>query len=136
MIFDVEQAKNAKYVLLMDPLDVSSNIDVNVSVGTIFSIYRRITYAGSSVTEDDFLQPGSAQVAPGYVVYCSSNMLVYTTGYGVHGFTYNPSLGLFCLSHEKVRFPENDNMYSINDGNYIKFPRSVKKYIKYCPEQD
>lgn len=97
VIFDVERTENAKYVLLMDPLDGSSNIDVNVSVGTIFSIYRRITSAGSPVTEDDFLRPGSAQVAAGYVVYGSSTMLVYTTGYGVHAFTYDPSLPMILL---------------------------------------
>lgn len=136
VIFDGERAENAKYVVLMDPLDGSSNIDVNVSVGTIFSIYRRITPIGTPVTEEDFLQPGNAQVAAGYVVYGSSTMLVYTTGYGVHAFTYDPSLGVFCLSHEKVRFPATGNLYSINEGNYIKFPRGVKEYIKYCQEQD
>ncbi|QTF07015.1 class 1 fructose-bisphosphatase [Brenneria izadpanahii] len=136
VIFDGERAENAKYVVLMDPLDGSSNIDVNVSVGTIFSIYRRITPLGIPVTEDDFLQPGNKQVAAGYIVYGSSTMLVYTTGHGVHAFTYDPSLGVFCLSHEKVRFPEKGNMYSINEGNYIKFPMGVKKYIKYCQEQD
>ncbi|MDU6411367.1 MAG: class 1 fructose-bisphosphatase [Yersiniaceae bacterium] len=131
-----EGAEDAKYVVLMDPLDGSSNIDVNVSVGTIFSIYRRISPIGTPVKEEDFLQPGSAQVAAGYVVYGSSTMLVYTTGCGVHAFTYDPSLGVFCLSHEKVCFPEKGNMYSINEGNYIKFPLGVKKYIKYCQEQD
>ncbi|QCR34932.1 class 1 fructose-bisphosphatase [Nissabacter sp. SGAir0207] len=131
-----EGAENAKYVVLMDPLDGSSNIDVNVSVGTIFSIYRRISPIGTPVKAEDFLQPGSAQVAAGYVVYGSSTMLVYTTGCGVHAFTYDPSLGVFCLSHEKVCFPEKGNMYSINEGNYIKFPLGVKKYIKYCQEQD
>ncbi|CPR16796.1 class 1 fructose-bisphosphatase [Brenneria goodwinii] len=136
VIFDGERAENAKYVVLMDPLDGSSNIDVNVSVGTIFSIYRRITPLGIPVTEEDFLQPGNKQVAAGYIVYGSSTMLVYTTGHGVHAFTYDPSLGVFCLSHEKVRFPEKGNMYSINEGNYIKFPMGVKKYIKYCQEQD
>ena len=136
VIFDGERAENGKYVVLMDPLDGSSNIDVNVSVGTIFSIYRRITPVGTPVTKEDFLQPGHAQVAAGYVVYGSSTMLVYTTGYGVHAFTYDPSLGVFCLSHEKVRFPAKANMYSINEGNYIKFPNGVKKYIKYCQEQD
>jgi fructose-1,6-bisphosphatase I len=120
----------------MDPLDGSSNIDVNVSVGTIFSIYRRTTPLGQSVTEADFLQPGNRQVAAGYVVYGSSTMLVYTTGVGVHAFTYDPSLGVFCLSHEKVRYPATGSMYSINEGNYIKFPLGVKKYIKYCQEQD
>lgn len=136
VIFDGERAENGKYVVLMDPLDGSSNIDVNVSVGTIFSIYRRITPIGVPVTKEDFLQPGNAQVAAGYVVYGSSTMLVYTTGYGVHAFTYDPSLGVFCLSHEKVRFPEKASMYSINEGNYIKFPKGVKKYLKYCQEQD
>ncbi|MBC8944822.1 MULTISPECIES: class 1 fructose-bisphosphatase [Xenorhabdus] len=136
VIFDGDRAENAKYVVLMDPLDGSSNIDVNVSVGTIFSIYHRITPVGQPVTEEDFLQPGHRQVAAGYVVYGSSTMLVYTTGYGVHTFTYDPSLGVFCLTHEKVQFPEKGNMYSINEGNYIKFPLGVKKYIKYCQEQD
>ncbi|MDC9596993.1 class 1 fructose-bisphosphatase [Xenorhabdus anantnagensis] len=136
VIFDGDRAENAKYVVLMDPLDGSSNIDVNVSVGTIFSIYHRITPIGQPVTEDDFLQPGNRQVAAGYVVYGSSTMLVYTTGCGVHTFTYDPSLGVFCLTHEKVQFPEKGNMYSINEGNYIRFPMGVKKYIKYCQEQD
>lgn len=136
VIFAGERATNAKYVVLMDPLDGSSNIDVNVSVGTIFSIYRRITPIGQSVTEADFLQPGHQQVAAGYVVYGSSTMLVYTTGHGVHGFTYDPSLGVFCLSHEKVQFPRQGTMYSINEGHYLKFPRGVKKYLKYCQELD
>jgi len=136
VIFEGERAENAKYVILMDPLDGSSNIDVNVSVGTIFSIYRRTTPLGQSVTEADFLQPGNRQVAAGYVVYGSSTMLVYTTGVGVHAFTYDPSLGVFCLSHEKVRYPATGSMYSINEGNYIKVPLGVKKYIKYCQEQD
>lgn len=131
-----EGVENGKYVVLMDPLDGSSNIDVNVSVGTIFSIYRRITPLGTSVTKEDFLQPGNTQVAAGYVVYGSSTMLVYTTGCGVHAFTYDPSLGVFCLSHESVRFPATRQMYSINEGNYIKFPNGVKKYIKYCQEMD
>ncbi|ACY83228.1 class 1 fructose-bisphosphatase [Edwardsiella piscicida] len=136
VIFEGDRANNAKYVVLMDPLDGSSNIDVNVSVGTIFSIYRRITPLGTPVTRKDFLQPGNRQVAAGYVVYGSSTMLVYTTGNGVHAFTYDPSLGVFCLSHERLRFPHSGNMYSINEGNYIKFPLGVKKYIKYCQEQD
>jgi len=136
VIFDGDKAENAKYVVLMDPLDGSSNIEVNVSVGTIFSIYHRITPLGQPITEKDFLQPGNCQVAAGYIVYGSSTMLVYTTGCGVHAFTYDPSIGVFCLSHEKVRFPESGNMYSINEGNYIKFPSGVKKYIKFCQEQD
>jgi len=136
VIFDGERSTSGKYVVLMDPLDGSSNIDVNVSVGTIFSIYRRITDVGTPVTEADFMQPGNKQVAAGYVVYGSSTMLVYTTGCGVHAFTYDPSIGVFCLSHESVRFPATGNMYSINEGNYIKFPTGVKKYIKYCQEMD
>ncbi|MGE9551206.1 class 1 fructose-bisphosphatase [Erwinia amylovora] len=131
-----EGVENGKYVVLMDPLDGSSNIDVNVSVGTIFSIYRRITPPGTPVTEEDFLQPGSQQVAAGYVVYGSSTMLVYTTGCGVHAFTYDPSLGVFCLSAEKMEFPEKGYTYSINEGNYIRFPQGVKKYLKFCQEED
>ncbi|WP_181256389.1 class 1 fructose-bisphosphatase [Zobellella taiwanensis] len=134
--FDSENHSNAKYVVLMDPLDGSSNIDVNVSVGTIFSIYRRISEPGQPVTLEDFLQPGINQIAAGYVVYGSSTMLVYTTGHGVHGFTYDPSLGSFCLSHENIRIPEEGTIYSINEGNYIKFPDGVKKYLKYCQEKD
>ncbi len=136
VIFDGGRSSSGKYVVLMDPLDGSSNIDVNVSVGTIFSIYRRISPIGTPITEADFLQPGTEQVAAGYVVYGSSTMLVYTTGCGVHAFTYDPSIGVFCLSHESVRFPATGNMYSINEGNYIKFPLGVKKYIKYCQEMD
>lgn len=136
IIFDKKANLNAKYVVLMDPLDGSSNIDVNVSVGTIFSIYRRISPIGSPATLDDFLQPGNRQVAAGYVIYGSSTMLVYTTGKGVHGFTYDPSLGSFCLSHESMQIPEDGAIYSINEGNYIYFPTGVKKYIKYCQEHN
>ncbi|MGF1725152.1 class 1 fructose-bisphosphatase [Photobacterium nomapromontoriensis] len=134
--FNKELNRNAKYVVLMDPLDGSSNIDVNVSVGTIFSIYRRVSPVGTPPTEEDFLQPGHQQVAAGYVIYGSSTMLVYTTGNGVHGFTYDPSLGVFCLSHENMKIPENGQIYSINEGNYIRFPMGVKKYIKYCQENN
>ncbi|MFO4659417.1 class 1 fructose-bisphosphatase [Vibrio cholerae] len=132
--FSKELNKNAKYVVLMDPLDGSSNIDVNVSVGTIFSIYRRVSPVGTPPTQEDFLQPGNKQVAAGYVIYGSSTMLVYTTGNGVNGFTYDPSLGTFYLSHESMRIPENGKIYSINEGNYIRFPTGVKKYIKFCQE--
>ncbi|USD64977.1 class 1 fructose-bisphosphatase [Vibrio sp. SCSIO 43136] len=134
VVFNKELNKNAKYVVLMDPLDGSSNIDVNVSVGTIFSIYRRVSPIGTTPTEEDFLQPGNKQVAAGYIIYGSSTMLVYTTGKGVHGFTYDPSLGVFCLSHENMMTPEDGQIYSINEGNYIRFPSGVKKYIKYCQE--
>lgn len=134
--FDTERGRNARYVILTDPLDGSSNIDVNVSVGTIFSIYRRVSPIGSPVTLEDFMQPGNQQVAAGYVVYGSSTMLVYTTGNGVNGFTYDPSLGLFCLSHENLQIPQNGKIYSINEGQYLKFPMGVKKYLKYCQEED
>ena len=134
--FDTERGRNAKYVILTDPLDGSSNIDVNVAVGTIFSIYRRVSPIGTPVTLEDFMQPGHKQVAAGYVVYGSSTMLVYTTGNGVHGFTYDPSLGVFCLSHENLQIPPTGKIYSINEGQYLKFPMGVKKYIKYCQEED
>lgn len=133
--FDTERGRNAKYIILTDPLDGSSNIDVNVAVGTIFSIYRRVTPIGSPVTLEDFLQPGNRQVAAGYVVYGSSTMLVYTTGNGVNGFTYDPSLGMFLLSHENIRIPQNGSIYSVNEGGYVRFPQGVKKYIKYCQEE-
>lgn len=132
---DHAHSKNAKYVVAMDPLDGSSNIDVNVSVGTIFSIYRRISLSGPGTLED-FLQPGTEIVAAGYVIYGSSTMLVYTTGKGVNGFTYDPSIGEFCLSHLNLQTPKQGKTYSINEGNYIHFPDGVKKYIKYCQEED
>ncbi|MEO1484627.1 MAG: class 1 fructose-bisphosphatase [Bacteroidota bacterium] len=121
-----------KYIVLIDPLDGSSNIDVNVSVGTIFSIYRRVTPVGTPVTLEDFLQPGRNQIAAGYVIYGTSTMLVYTTGHGVNGFTLNPALGTFYLSHPQMQFPETGKIYSVNEGNYIHFPQGVKDYIKYC----
>lgn len=125
-----------KYVVLIDPLDGSSNIDVNVSVGTIFSIYRRITPIGTPVQLKDFLQPGNQQVAAGYVVYGTSTMLVYTTGDGVNGFTLNPALGTFYLSHPNMKFPETGKIYSVNEGNYVHFLQGVKDYIKYCQQEE
>lgn len=125
-----------KYVVLIDPLDGSSNIDVNVSVGTIFSIYRRVTPVGTPVTLKDFLQKGNQQVAAGYVIYGTSTMLVYTTGAGVNGFTLNPAIGTFYLSHPDMKYPENGKIYSVNEGNYIHFPQGVKNYIKYCQMED
>lgn len=136
VIFGKDRASEGKYVVLMDPLDGSSNIDVNVSVGTIFSIYHRVTPIGTPVTEEDFMQKGRHQVAAGYIIYGSSTMLIYTTGCGVHAFTYDPSIGVFCLSHENVHFPTSGKVYSINEGFYSKFPRGVKQYIKYCQEDD
>ena len=124
-----------KYVVLIDPLDGSSNIDVNVSVGTIFSIYRRVTPIGTPVDEIDFLQRGNQQVAAGYVVYGTSTMLVYTSGNGVNGFTLNPTIGSFYLSHPNMTFPKKGKIYSINEGNYVHFPQGVKDYLKYCQEE-
>ena len=124
-----------KYVVLIDPLDGSSNIDVNVSVGTIFSVYKRITPVGTPVQLKDFLQPGSAQVAAGYVIYGTSTMLVYTSGNGVNGFTLNPAIGSFYLSHPNMSFPDDGKIYSINEGNYVHFPPGVKDYLKYCQEE-
>lgn len=134
--FDEGHNKNAAYIVLMDPLDGSSNIDVNVSVGTIFSIYRRVTPVGTPVTEADFCQPGRDQVAAGYVIYGSSTMMVYSTGNGVNGFTFDPSLGVFYLSHPNMITPEIGNIYSINEGGYSRFPAGVKKYIKFCQVDD
>lgn len=132
---DINPTMN-NYVVLMDPLDGSSNVDVNVSVGTIFSIYKRISKPGTPVQIEDFLQKGENQVAAGYVIYGSSTMLVYTTGNGVHGFTLDPSIGTFYLSHPDMKFPENGKIYSINEGNYSKFPQGVKDYIKYCQMEE
>ena len=124
-----------KYVVLIDPLDGSSNIDVNVSVGTIFSIYKRVTPVGTPVELKDFLQPGNQQVAAGYVVFGTSTMLVYTSGHGVNGFTLNPAIGTFYLSHPNFKYPDDGKIYSINEGNYVHFPQGVKDYLKYCQEE-
>jgi fructose-1,6-bisphosphatase I len=132
---DSEVSKNAKYVVAIDPLDGSSNIDVNVSIGTIFSIYRRVTLSGPGTIED-FMQRGTEQIAAGYVIYGSSCMMVYTTGKGVNGFTLDPSIGEFCLSHPNMTTKNVANTYSVNEGNYLHFPDGVKKYIKYCQEED
>jgi len=125
-----------KYVVLIDPLDGSSNIDVNVSVGTIFSVYRRVTPEGTPVTLEDFLQPGNKQVAAGYIIYGTSTMIVYTTGHGVNGFTLNPAIGTYYLSHPNMVFPETGQIYSVNEGNYVHFPQGVKDYIKYCQKEE
>lgn len=136
VIFEEGMARDAKYIFCMDPLDGSSNIDVNVSIGTIFSVYRRKSAVGEVANVEDFLQSGCEQVAAGYVIYGSSTMLVYTTGNGVNGFTLDTSIGEFCLSHPNIRTPKDGKIYSINEGNYEKFPVGVKKYIKYCQETD
>ena len=124
-----------KYVLLFDPLDGSSNIDANVTIGTIFSIYRRVTPGGHGKLED-CLQPGYKQIAAGYCIYGSSTMLVYTTGDGAHGFTFDPSIGEFLLSHENIRIPKRGKIYSVNEGNYRWWFDGVKKYVKYLQEED
>ncbi|MCB9186953.1 MAG: class 1 fructose-bisphosphatase [Flavobacteriales bacterium] len=126
---------DGQYVVAIDPLDGSSNIDVNVSIGTIFSIYRRTSKSGPA-TFEDFMQKGVEQVAAGYVIYGSSTMMVYTTGNGVNGFTLDPSIGAFFLSHPDMKIPENGKIYSINEGNYVHFPEGVKQYIKYCQVED
>ncbi len=131
-----KQFKIGKYVLLFDPLDGSSNIDANISIGTIFSIYRRISPEGTPGTLEDCLQQGLKQVAAGYVVYGSSTILVYTTGEGVHGFTLDPSFGEFLLSHQNITIPKKSRIYSINEGNYLYWHPGLKKYIKYLQEED
>lgn len=132
----IELNKDGKYVVAMDPLDGSSNIDVNVSIGSIFSIYKRITPIGTPVKEEDFLQKGTAQVAAGYVIFGSSTMLVYTTGNGVNGFTYDPGIGVFVLSHPDMKVPAKENIYSMNEGNFNKCSEGIRNYIKYAQEID
>jgi fructose-1,6-bisphosphatase I len=125
-----------KYVLLFDPLDGSSNIDANINIGTIFSIFKRVSPEGTRGTLSDCLQKGIDQVAAGYVVYGSSTMLVYSAGHGVHGFTLDPSFGEFILSHENIKIPEKGKIYSINEGNYLYWHPGLKKYIKYLQRED
>lgn len=128
--------KDARYVVAIDPLDGSSNIDVNVSIGTIFSVYRRLSEPGTEVTMEDILQPGINQVAAGYVLYGSSTMLVYTTGSGVNGFTYEPSLGEYFLSHQNMMISEEGSIFSVNEGSYNSFSSPVKAYIEECKERE
>jgi fructose-1,6-bisphosphatase I len=136
MAFQSETSKNGKYVVLFDPLDGSSNIDVNVSIGTIFSIYHRVSPIGTEATLEDMLQPGDKQVAGGYVLYGSSTMLVYTTGNGVNGFTLDPTIGEFCLSHPNMKTPETGRIYSMNEGNIAVCHPGYRKYTEYCQEED
>jgi fructose-1,6-bisphosphatase I len=136
MAFKSETSKNGKYVVLFDPLDGSSNIDVNVSIGTIFSIYHRVSPIGTEATLEDMLQPGDKQVAAGYVLYGSSTMLVYTTGAGVNGFTLDPTIGEFCLSHPNMKTPETGRIYSMNEGNIAVCHPGYRKYTEYCQEED
>jgi len=136
LAFESQAARNGNYVVLFDPLDGSSNIDVNVSIGTIFSIYRRVSPVGGPATLDDMLQKGTSQIAAGYVLYGSSTMLVYTTGCGVNGFTLDPSIGEFCLSHPNMRMPEEGRLYAMNEGNIKICEEGLKEYISYCQEAD
>ncbi|HRX29134.1 MAG TPA: class 1 fructose-bisphosphatase [Saprospiraceae bacterium] len=132
--FDPVEGQTAEYLVLMDPLDGSSNIDVNVSVGTIFGIYKRESDTNKKVAEKEFLQRGSALVAAGYVLYGTSTMLVYTTGNGVNGFTLDPSIGEFCLSHRNIKMPASGNYYSVNQGYYLKFDLEMRRYIDHCSD--
>ena len=124
-----------RYVVHFDPLDGSSNIDANISIGTIFSIYKRFSESGPG-NEADCLQQGIKQVAAGYVVYGSSTILVYTAGRGVHGFTLDPSVGEFLLFHEDMKIPKKSSTYSINEGNYCKWDKGMQKYIDFIKQPD
>ena len=134
--FDDEVSKNSKYVCLYDPLDGSGNIDVNVSIGTIFSVYPRLSPRGTSVTREDFLQPGVRQVAAGYIVYGSSTMMVYGTRRGVNGFTLDQSIGEFTLSHPDIKCPEDGRIYSVNHGNFFQYEQAVQDYIQICQRKN
>lgn len=134
--FESDFSRNGKYVILFDPLDGSSNIDVNVSIGTIFSIFRRKTEIGALANEADMLQKGSEQVAAGYVLYGSSTMLVYSTGHGVNGFTLDPSIGEYCLSHPNMKIPAQSRMYSMNEGNLLICHEGIRKYVEFCQQVD
>lgn len=135
VVFDDDISNNSKYVCLFDPLDGSGNIDVNVSIGTIFGVYRRMSEKGKPCTKADFLQPGKNQVAAGYIVYGSSTMLVYATRRGVNGFTLDPSIGEFTLSHPNIKCPEVGKIYSVNHGNFFQYDDRVKAYIDACQKK-
>jgi fructose-1,6-bisphosphatase I len=136
VVFDDEESKGSKYVCLFDPLDGSGNIDVNVSIGTIFSVYRRVTAIGTLADKTDFLQAGVKQIAAGYIVYGSSTMLVYATRRGVNGFTLDPSIGEFCLSHPDMKCPALGKIYSINYGNLLQYSDGVRNYLDCCQRKD
>jgi len=128
--------EKGNYVLIFDPLDGSSNIDVNVTIGTIFSIYHRVSEGNDHGTLEDVLQPGSKQVAAGYFIYGSSTMMVYTVGNGVHGFTLDPSVGEFLLSHENIKIPETGNTFSVNEGNYNYWSEDIRRYIDFLKDPE
>jgi len=136
VIFDDTVSRNSKYVCLYDPLDGSGNIDVNVSIGTIFSVYKRVSPIGELANRSDFLQAGIYQVAAGYIVYGSSTMLVYATRRGVNGFTLDPSIGEFCLSHPDIKCPEWGRIYSVNHGNFFRYEKGVQDYIHLCQRKE
>ena len=127
---------NSKYVVLFDPLDGSSNIDVNAPIGTIFAIYRRVSELGKPCSCEDFLQPGNRLMAAGYIIYGSSTMMVYATKLSVNGFTLEPSIGEFCLSHPNIKCPEDGKIYSINQGNTVKYSEGMKSYLDFCMEDN
>jgi fructose-1,6-bisphosphatase I len=132
VVFDDEMSRNSKYVVMFDPLDGSSNIDVNASIGTIFCIQRRVSPIGTVATKEDFLQTGKNIIAAGYVIYGSSTMLVYATKLGVNGFTLDTSIGEFCLSHRDMKLPEKGKIYAINQGNSNKYSQQVRNFLDYC----
>ncbi len=133
--FDEDLSNQSKYVVVLDPLDGSSNIDVNISIGTIFGVYRRKSAKGTACSLEDFLQKGENLVAAGYIIYGSSTMLVYATRRGVNGFTLDPSIGEFTLSHPAIRCPQQGRIYSLNHGNFFAFPERVQKYIAVCQQK-
>ena len=136
VVFDDEISNSSKYVVLFDPLDGSGNIDVNISIGTIFSVFKRVSKLGEPCTREDFLQPGSRQVAAGYVIYGSSTMLVYATSRAVNGFTLDTAIGEFCLSHPDIECPAEGKMYSVNHGNFFQYNKSVQNYITTCQQKN
>ena len=136
VVFDDETSNKSKYVCLFDPLDGSTNIDVNVSIGTIFSVFRRVSELGKPATTEDFLQAGNKQVAAGYIIYGSSTMLVYATRRGVNGFTLDQSIGEFTLSHPDIKCPPTGKLYSVNHGNFFQYAENVKQYITACQKKD
>ena len=136
ILFENEAGKNGKYIVLIDPIDGSSNIEVNVSIGTLFAIYRRISPLGTTAVLEDFLQKGRKQLAAGYVIFGSSTMLVFSMGNGVNGFTLDPNVGVFYLSHPNMTIPKTGNIYSVNEGNYAYFSDEMKSYINYCKAID
>jgi fructose-1,6-bisphosphatase I len=136
VVFDDEVSNNSKYVVQFDPLDGSGNIDVNISIGTIFSVYRRVSEIGKPCVKEDFLQPGSRQVAAGYIIYGSSTMYVYATKRGVNGFTLDPAIGEFCLSHHDIKCPPSGKVYSVNHGNFFQYDPRIREYIHVCQKKE